>query len=144
MSRSGYSDDYDDNWALIRYRGAVSASIKGKRGQAFLKELIAALDAMPEKKLIAHELEANGEFCALGAVGKCRGMDMNKIDPDDAPSVAKSFGIAAALAREIVFMNDEGSYYNVGETPESRWSRMRKWAESELIKEGNKWRSARI
>lgn len=130
MSRSGYSED-GDNWAMIRWRGAVNAAIKGKRGQAFLRELIAALDAMPEKKLIAHELEEAGEFCALGAVGKCRGMDVKSIDPENSEMVAKSFGISEALTREIFFMNDEASYRI--ETPESRWSRMRAWAEGELV-----------
>lgn len=32
MSRCGYSDDYDQ-WALIRWRGAVESAIRGKRGQ---------------------------------------------------------------------------------------------------------------
>jgi hypothetical protein len=132
MSRSGYSDDCTE-WALICWRGAVNSAIKGKRGQAFLRELIAALDALPEKKLIAHELEENGEFCALGAVGRCRGLDVKNIDPDDPEQVAKSFGIANAMAREIAFMNDEGQYPK--ETPESRWSRMRAWAEGELVKQ---------
>lgn len=116
---------------MICWRGAVNAAIKGKRGQAFLRELVAALDAMPEKKLIAHELEAAGEFCALGAVGKCRGMDLGSMDPDDPQSVAKSFGISNALTCEIVFMNDEASYHI--ETPEQRWRRMRSWAEGELV-----------
>ena len=48
MSRSGYSDDIDDNWAHIMWRGRVASSIRGKRGQAMLRELLAALDAMPE------------------------------------------------------------------------------------------------
>jgi len=133
MSRSGYSEDMDDNWALIRWRGAVNAALKGKRGQSFLRELIATLDAMPEKKLVAHELEENGSYCALGAVGKARGLDIKKIDPYDPDQIARTFGIASAMAREIVFMNDEAAYYN--ETPEGRWSRMRKWAESELIQD---------
>jgi hypothetical protein len=108
----------------------VNSAIKGKRGQEFLRELIAALDALPEKKLIAHELEEAGEFCALGAVGKRRDMDIKNIDPNDPERVAKSFGISEALTREIVFMNDEGTYRS--ETPESRWSRMRAWAVGEL------------
>lgn len=59
MSRSGYSEDYDgDHWDLIRWRGAVASSIRGKRGQAFLREALAALDAMPEKKLITGDLIA--------------------------------------------------------------------------------------
>lgn len=130
MGRSGYSDDCDDQWASIRWRGAVNSAIKGKRGQAFLRELIAALDALPEKKLVASQLEADGQFCALGAVGKRRGMDLQNMDPEDMPSVADSFGIADAMAREIVFTNDEACYYN--ETPEGRWRRMRAWATSLL------------
>jgi hypothetical protein len=34
MSRSGYSDDIDsadDQWALIRWRGAVKSAIRGAR-----------------------------------------------------------------------------------------------------------------
>lgn len=53
MSRSGYVDDCEN---LELYRATVERSIKGKRGQAFLRELAAAMDAMPEKVLIAEEL----------------------------------------------------------------------------------------
>lgn len=57
MSRSGYSDDLD-SWSMIRWRGAVTSATRGARGQAFFREMLAALDAMPEKKLIADDLEA--------------------------------------------------------------------------------------
>ncbi len=50
MSRSGYVDDID-NLALINWRGAVKSAIQGKRGQAFLRALVDALDAMPETSL---------------------------------------------------------------------------------------------
>ena len=76
MSRSGYSVDGDlDHWQLIRWRGAVNSAMNGKRGQAFLRELLDALDALPEPKLIDHDLvRYDGStdtnlFCALGAVG---------------------------------------------------------------------------
>ncbi len=63
MSRSGYSDDLD-SWALIRWRGQVASAIRGRRGQAVLRDLLAALDAMPEKALVASELETpQGEVC---------------------------------------------------------------------------------
>ena len=52
MSRSGYSDDCEN---LGLWRGAVEKSIKGKRGQAFLKEMLVALDSLPEKKLIEND-----------------------------------------------------------------------------------------
>lgn len=107
MSRSGYTDDNDDQWALIRWRGAVNSAINGKRGQQFLRELAAALDAMPEKRLVANELQADGAFCALGVLGAARGIDMAPVDPEDRERVAKLFGVAAALAAEIMYENDE-------------------------------------
>lgn len=132
MSRSGYTDDYDfDSWSHIRWRGVVASSIRGKRGQAFLRELIEALDAMPEKRLIAHDLEKGGEVCAIGSVGLKRGVDMSALDPDDYDTIAGTFGIATPLVQEIEYMNDEGGWHD--DTPEKRWQRMRNWAQN-LIK----------
>ena len=132
MSRSGYNDEADDMWAHIMWRGAVAASVKGKRGQEFLRELIAALDAMSEKRLISDALIRKGEVCAIGSVGVARGISMDGLDPEDADRVSKAFNIAPAMAREIVFMNDEAGAYN--ETPEQRWVRIRAWAGSNLRK----------
>ncbi|MEX6663209.1 hypothetical protein [Pseudomonas sp. W2-17] len=129
MSRSGYSDDCE-NWSLICWRGAVTSALKGKRGQAFLLELRDAMDAMPEKRLVADVLEADGQFCTIGVLGAKRGINMETLDPDDREGVAEAFGIAPALAAEIVFMNDEGSWN--AETPEQRWVRMREWVESNI------------
>lgn len=130
MSRSGYTEDCEDNWGLICYRGAVASAFHGKRGQKFLREMLAALDALPEKKLIANELEADGAVCAIGAVGKARGVDMSKLDPEYIEQVAATFNIAEAMAREIVCMNDE--YGPLKETLEERYARMRRWIESKI------------
>jgi hypothetical protein len=132
MSRSGYSDDCG-GWDLICWRGAVESALRGKRGQDFLKQLAESLDEMPVKRLIAHDLEDHGEFCTIGVLGAKRGVDMTKIDPHDREEVAGVFGIAPAMAAEIVFMNDEGSY--LAETAEQRWSRMRKWVGDQIAKE---------
>ena len=129
MSRSGYVDDCDE-WALIRWRGAVASAIRGKRGQALLREMLVALDAMPEKELISDELIQDGDVCALGVVGIARGLDMAKVDPEEYEQVANLFGISVALVREIESENDEGAFY--GETPEQRWARMRKWVVSKI------------
>lgn len=133
MSRSNYNDDCDDNWGLICWRGAVASAIRGKRGQAFLHEMIAALDALLEPKLIVGELEEAGAVCAIGAVGKARGTDMADIDPSDSDQVAGAFHISPALAREIVYENDECGGYR--ETPEARHLRMRTWAVNHLRKD---------
>lgn len=151
MSRSGYSDDFgdDDPLALGRWRAAVNSAINGKRGQAFLREFIADLDAMPVKRLIAESFadNATGEVCSLGAVFAARGLEQPPYDPDGyeewevGEDAAKRLQIAGALAHEIIYMNDEGSighYEETGdpikprryvpETPEQRWDRMRRWA----------------
>lgn len=137
MSRSGYIDGLgdDDPLAYGRWRGIVASAMRGKRGQALLKEMLAALDAMPKKRLIAKELE-DGEFggvCALGAAGRARGMNMAPIDPDDHDTVAAAFGIATPMAQEIMHINDEHGPHN--ETPEQRFIRMRKWIESQIKKD---------
>jgi len=141
MSRSGYTDDQDDNWQMIKWRGMVASATRGKRGQKLLVDLLVALDAMPEKALVAHELETkDGEVCALGALGKARGIDMQKLDPEEPESVAAAFDIATPLAQEIVYMNDEhfDSRWNEATKryedikPEERWASMRAWVASQI------------
>ena len=129
MSRSGYNDD-SGGWDLICWSVAVKSALRGKRGQAFLIELRDALDAMPGKRLIADSLVAEGEFCTIGVIGAKRGMDMAVLDPDDRDAVGEAFGISPAMASEIVFMSDEGSWK--AETAEQRWVRMRDWVESNI------------
>jgi hypothetical protein len=131
MSRSGYSDDCEQ-WDLIRWRGAVKSAILGKRGQAFLNEMLTALDAMPDKRLVKNELDQSGQVCAIGSVGKARGLDMSGIDPEDRETVANVFGISPAMAAEIVYENDEGVGYWTDETPERRFERMRAWVASKI------------
>jgi hypothetical protein len=128
MSRSGYVDELD-NWQMIKWRGQVASAIRGRRGQKLLTDLLAALDAMPEKFLVAGELETkDGDVCALGALGKARGLDMQQnLDPGEPEEVAAAFDIAPQLAQEIVFMNDEHLNYVGGE---QRWERMRAWVAS--------------
>lgn len=127
MGRSGYSDGLDGK-ELNCWRGAVNAAIRGKRGQAFLREMLAALDAMPEKRLAASALVTpEGECCAMGAVALRRGIDTTSVDAYDRDRVAGLFGIATALAAEISFENDGDFRYWRHDTPEQRWARMREW-----------------
>lgn len=132
MSRSGYSEDCDDQWAGIMYQGAVESARRGKRGQEFLRDLLAALDGLESKRLISEELvTADGQVCAIGALAVARGRDVSGIDPEDAGLVAAEFGIAEALAREVVYINDEAGWH---ETPEQRYARMRLAIEGMIAK----------
>jgi len=124
MSRSGYSDELDQ-WDLIRWRGAVASALRGRRGQAFLQEMLAALDALPNQRLIIGEIQdASGDVCALGSVSLSRGIDPNDIDIENNEDVAEVFGIAKAMVCEIEYMNDES---HLIETPENLFCRMRSW-----------------
>jgi hypothetical protein len=137
MSRSGYSDDCDNEWSAICWRGAVASAIRGRRGQAFLREMAQAMDAMPEKKLFVGEIVAeDGGVCAIGSVAIKRGVDTKRIDPEDRDQVAAVFGISPAMAAEIAYMNDE--YFEPWREelpPEERWKKVRAWVESKIIKE---------
>jgi hypothetical protein len=120
MSRSGYDGDNDDPLAHGRWRQAVRRAIEGKRGQALLRELVEALDAMPDKRLYSGSFAtAEGEFCTLGVLGAKRGTSMDDLgdaeDGCDPADVGRRFGIAAAMAAEIMYLNDEWA------VDESKW-----------------------
>ncbi len=132
MTRHGYSED-QDNWEFIRWRGRVASATRGKRGQKLLRDLLEALDAMPERRLIRGDLQHEGEVCALGALGVRRGIPLAEIDPDDYEHVSAVFDVAEPLVREIEFENDE--WASRGETPEERWVRMRAWVAGQIKEE---------
>lgn len=111
MSRSGYTDDMDDPLAHGRWRAAVKSALQGRRGQALLKELAEALDAMPDKRLYPGSFATpEGEFCTLGVLGAQRGTKMDDLGDEDwcdTALVGDRFGIAPAMAAEIMYLNDE-------------------------------------
>jgi hypothetical protein len=134
MSRSGYTDDAEN---VELWRAAVDSALSGQRGQAFLREMLAAFDALPKKCLIADELvTAEGECCAIGSVALRRGLDVSKVDMDDRDEVAEVFGIAPAMAAEIMWLNDEYLAWRHGgcepEEPALRFERMRSWIVSQI------------
>ena len=126
MSRSGYSEDYE---FCQLWEQAVDRATFGRRGQAFMRKLRDALDAMPIKRLITDAIrDDTGDVCALGAV------DPN-VKTYYAEELAQHFGIARALAAEIVYRNDEWPFFwqrQRDETPEERWQRMRDWVEKQI------------
>lgn len=161
MSRSGYSDDCEN---LELYRNAVERALNGKRGQTLLRELLEALDAMPDKRLYRGSFATGaGEFCTLGVLGAKRGTKMDDLGDEDycEPGVVgQRFGIARSMAAEIMYENDEEysddwTYVDVVvcgpirrwesherrmrvpalDGPERRWRRMRKWVSDQLASE---------
>lgn len=125
MSRSGYSEDLDD-FERNLYRGTVARAIRGQRGQRFFRDLVAALDAMPEKRLVAAAFKTPGGVCALGCLMRARELDVPEGYDVEAELAAEPLDIARVLAKETTYLNDECGPQS--ETPEARWSRMRQWA----------------
>lgn len=135
MSRSGYTDDYaDDHWTLALWRGSIASAIRGRRGQAFFRGLVEALDSMPNKRLVYGDLETpDGDVCALGAKARHQSASLDPNDTENYEKLGATFDIAPRLTQEVMYENDEGS--RPSETPEQRWTRMRKWAEDQIRKE---------
>lgn len=144
MSRSGYSDDCDN---LGLWRQTVRRAIEGKRGQKLLRELEAALIALPNKRLVdyAVAIPEQGEVCALGAVALKRrldkGMDRTAALEEiaeqfpegcEASELCDEFDIAEAMAREITYINDERERH---ETPEQRYDSVLGWVRSKIVKD---------
>ena len=144
MSRSGYTEDYghDEPYRYNLYRGTVARATSGKRGQAMLRELLGALDSMPQKRLAARSFQrSDGDVCALGCLLRSRKVDTAELDAavgddgdeyeDDVSHLAAAaVGVARALAAEVMWENDQ-AYFGT-ETPEERWQRMRTWVSRQL------------
>ncbi len=148
MSRSGLSDDCDEQWMEALWRGRVRSASRGKRGQKFYRELLGALDAMPVKELHAEVFDDSmeGKVCALGALCRVRHIDVVDADPDDdriAEELAIKLDVSDCLTRTVIWENDEGGHdrfialkhealhgqwsARVLESPWDRWQRMRAW-----------------
>ena len=153
--------DYDDEpfpnaGELFQHR--ITQAINGKRGQALLKELEAALVAMPVKRLLYSGFcDKAGEVCTLGALGVKREMDKGKTreealkylwgvvrrrgiekeeenfgpNGDSIRFAAKRLDMAFALAWEVISQNDErnGGYKT---TPEQRYEAVLKWVREQI------------
>lgn len=113
MSRSSYNDEYGDDFPgqLDLYRANVRRSMRGYFGQARLRELRDALEALPVKALHA-DIFAEGTndkpvVCALGAwafkkAGDTLAAQEMVTDPDDDEETAGSLA-AHGWPRLVVF-----------------------------------------
>jgi hypothetical protein len=125
--RIGYSEDEDYPGQFELWQANCRRSLQGKAGQTALRELEQALLALPEKRLIAGELEnAEGEVCAIGALVKYRGVEETKADPDcDMEDVGVELGMPRLVAWKVVALNDmeiDGHYVMLEGPIQSSWS----------------------
>ncbi len=130
MSRS-FSDDFEEEFPneYAFFEKRLETSLAGKRGQNFLKELAAEMDAMPVKELVKGDLVTkDGACCALGVVCKSRKINVEKLDPDEHLDVANVLDISLPMAGRIAWLNDD----DVDQNDADRWKRMRKWVSEQI------------
>ena len=123
--RIGYAEDEDYPGQFGLWQGNCTRSIQGKAGQAALRELEAALLALPDKRLIAHKMvDREGDVCAIGALAKHKGRDVvaetrsqlaeigidhfdDEIDGDgEMEEIGMELGMPRLVAWKVVEMND--------------------------------------
>ena len=128
MSRFHYDGDEGIPYAL--WENAVTRSMRSRKGLALLRELKAALEALPEKRLIdgfARIAEGGEcEVCALGALAKARieaGVPVNAWGHSrsieslaaedwtagDIENFGRDNGLGVAWAWQIAYENDEAA-----------------------------------
>lgn len=114
----------DSNYGFL-WASRVERIVNGRRGQKVLRELIDALLALPERRLIAGAIATpSGEVCAVGALAKHKGIDLNRDterwsqgqchpvaggwrgSDHETAELGASIGMTWTLAWEIGFMND--------------------------------------
>jgi len=129
--RINWSDEEDFPGQFFLWEANCRRSISGCKGQTALRELEAALLALPTKRLIRGYLESNGDVCAVGALARYK--KHNPIADVDSTYQTERIGVECGMPRlvawEVVAQNDiimeEG-------TPEQRYTDMLKWVQKQI------------
>lgn len=146
MSRAELNDCDDFPGQLDLYRANTERALSGKRGQAVLMELEAALIALPQKRLIRDAFECDGEVCAISALALKRQTEAGKPpeealkgvadflggDYADADLVAARLKTSYNLAWEVMFLNDDRNGWDDKRTPEQRYEQMLAWVRENI------------
>jgi hypothetical protein len=148
VSRFETEGDWEEQFqsfesALALWEHNVDASIKGKRGQKVLRELEAALEALPERRLIYGALATReGDVCAIGALAKAKGVlpvalisrhEYETLGPNEdwteSVDAGKRCGMTGVLAWAVGSLND----VDLGHVdPEARYWAVLKWVRKNL------------
>ena len=106
--RISYSDEEDRPGQFALWDANCRRSIKGQAGQRELRELEAALLALPEKRLIHGLLtDDEGGVCAIACYARHKGVDLSKFDPEyESDEVGIAAGMPRLVAWKVVALND--------------------------------------
>lgn len=123
--RLNWTDEEDRPGQFALWNANCRRSLRGKAGQRELRELEAALLALPEKRLIGGALEdEHGGVCAIAAYAKHKGVDLSQIDPEDqSDEVGVVAGMPRLVAWKVVALNDIlcDTVCEVAHGPLNRW-----------------------
>lgn len=143
----GEIDDADDQRRYNLHQGVIAKQMRSRKGQAFLRELIASLEALPEKRLVNDAVAKDGCVCGLGAIALRRRVDAGEdrdavladlanveVDVRDGDEhvsewAERELGAQQNVASAIAWTTDadEGTI-----TPEQRYERVLSWAKSQV------------
>jgi hypothetical protein len=147
MSRipEGECDDEESTRRWSLQRANTARQIKSKHGQAFLRELLAALESLPEKRLIEGAIAKDGCVCTFGALALRRRVDggedreavlselaSHNVDPndDDFDGVyiwdwaVQALAAPSLIAWEIPAENDDDGERYIGHVKEADSDRL--------------------
>ena len=128
--RLNYSDNEEYPGQFALWQANCQRSLRGRRGQASLRALKAALLALPEKRLIAHEIQDDtGAVCAVGALAKQQQRNLVTSDPDETVKLGEQCGLPHLVAWKVVEEND---ITLDAVTAEQRYDQMLRWIEEHL------------
>lgn len=159
--RINEEEDHPNQGAL--WEANMERSLKGRKGQVALRELEAALLALPDERLIANDtVDTQGAVCSIAALAKYRGYEgslelpqMAGLDDDwenesgdkffdeyeyeeavenAMMKVAGDLGVPRMVAFAIIYENDDCAWRDP--TPEQRYEHMLKWTRRWIAKAG--------
>jgi hypothetical protein len=106
--RINYCDEEDRPGQFALWDANCRRSLNGKAGQRALRELEAALLALPDKRLIRGSLvDGQGGVCAIACYANYKGVDLSKFDPEDeSDEVGIAAGMPHLVAWKVVALND--------------------------------------
>ena len=155
------SEEEDFQNQAFLWEANLERSLKGRKGQAALRELEAALLALPDKRLIANEtVSTDGAVCAIAALARHRGYQGDMALPkrpnwdddndDDSPywdefeyeeavesamlNIATDLGVPPMVAKAIIYKNDD----DYVKTPEARYQKMLRWTQRYIQRENDR------
>lgn len=145
MSRVEWGDGEGSiPWSL--WNNALQRHVRGPNGQSWLRQIEAALLALPNQRLIEGAICLDGEVCAVGAVILHKRMtqdgmerdaalaDMERqydsdIDLCETEQAARAFGMRRTMANALATANDEDC---AGLSSESRYEYILQWVRERM------------